>query len=308
MIKKWKEFESLIAKIQAETAPDAVVQTNNFIVGKSGRKRQLDVTLSRKVGLYPVLIVIECKRYSKPVGIERVEAFVTKLRDVGASQGVMISNKGFTRGAKAVAKEHLIALLSYREAEETDWRSIVGSESWIKLIFSGIEKLTAIAVLGEDAALTLIPDQSLYDEDRNIFCRVDDVLNQVANEAKSFNIVGPIMLDAQVDSPLFLNLNGVLKQVIKLSFTGIKRAWEFTINLCLASGHVLEDVLKDRQVYKEVVTEGFDWAEIPRTQGGRELTQEDYNAILQSGNSRIADVDLTNAKRYLRLVVIQKEN
>jgi hypothetical protein len=50
------------------------------------------------------------------VGIEKVEAFVTKLRDVGASQGVMVSNTGFDAGAKAIAKDNLVTLLSYRQA------------------------------------------------------------------------------------------------------------------------------------------------------------------------------------------------
>src|SRR5215213_6471237 len=112
-LKKWEEFETLIAELQAQTAPNADVQHNQRVKGRSGRFRQLDITLSQKVGLYPVFIVIECKHYRRRVGIEKVEAFVTKLRDVGASHGVMISNTGFDEGAKSIAKDNLVTLLSY---------------------------------------------------------------------------------------------------------------------------------------------------------------------------------------------------
>src|SRR5258705_13226306 len=98
---EWKDFELLLAELQKQTAPDADVQHNQLIKGRSGRVRQLDISISQNVGLYPVLVVIECKRYKRPVGIEKVESFVTKLRDVGASHGVMISNTSFDACAKA---------------------------------------------------------------------------------------------------------------------------------------------------------------------------------------------------------------
>lgn len=128
---KWKEFETLIAALQKQTAGDATVLHNQRVKGRSGRMRQIDIMISQKVGLYSVTIVIECKRQRRPVGIEKVEAFVTKLRDVAASQGVMISNTGFDAGAQAIAKDNLVTLLSYREAESVDWHSVVGNQAWL---------------------------------------------------------------------------------------------------------------------------------------------------------------------------------
>ena len=66
-MKGWQEFENLVTKIHTETAPDAVVQRNHHITGSSGIKRQIDIAISTKVGLYDILIVIECKRYNRPV-------------------------------------------------------------------------------------------------------------------------------------------------------------------------------------------------------------------------------------------------
>ena len=106
---KWKEFESLIAALQKQTAGDATVLHNQRVKGRSGRMRQIDILISQKVGLYPVFIAIECKRHRRPVGIDKEEAFVTKLRDVSASQGVMISNTGFDAGLSRCALKLLKA-------------------------------------------------------------------------------------------------------------------------------------------------------------------------------------------------------
>jgi restriction endonuclease Mrr len=114
---KWKEFESLIAALQKQTAGDATVLHNQRVKGRSGGMRQIDIMISQQVGLYPVSIAIECKRHRRPLGIDKVEAFVTKLRDVSASHGVMVSNTGFDAGAKAIAKGNLVTLLSYRNCE-----------------------------------------------------------------------------------------------------------------------------------------------------------------------------------------------
>src|SRR5687767_13259383 len=98
MSSDWKDFEQLISQIQTETAGDATVTRNEKVVGRSGRVRQLDVVLRRKVGLHSVRIVLECKRQSRPVGIAQVEAFVTKLHDVDGSEGIIVSSSGFSDG------------------------------------------------------------------------------------------------------------------------------------------------------------------------------------------------------------------
>jgi hypothetical protein len=112
----WQEFERLIAQLHREVAPSAEVRHNRRVQGWSGRRRQLDVTISQRVGPYSAFIVIECKKYRRPVSIEKVEAFASKLEDVAASHGVMISHKSFDAGARAVAKRKSITLLTYQEA------------------------------------------------------------------------------------------------------------------------------------------------------------------------------------------------
>src|SRR5262245_2897849 len=99
----WSEFEELIKCLHEQLAPGGTVRRNDRILGRSGRQRDLDVTIEQSVGLAPILVVVECKQWKRPIEIDKVEAFVTKVRDVRASKGVMISPSGFQEGAKSVA-------------------------------------------------------------------------------------------------------------------------------------------------------------------------------------------------------------
>jgi hypothetical protein len=85
---KWRDFEVLIAKISSDIAPGATVEHNVKIQGRSGRTRQVDVSIRSTVGLFPIFVAIECRYYRRAVTIDKVEAFVTKLQDISAHQGV----------------------------------------------------------------------------------------------------------------------------------------------------------------------------------------------------------------------------
>lgn len=60
----------------------------------------------------PLLILIwECKDYpNRNVGVDEVEEFAEKLRQVGAHKGTIVTRKGFQSGAEAVAKHYRIGL------------------------------------------------------------------------------------------------------------------------------------------------------------------------------------------------------
>lgn len=92
----------------------AAVTWNDEIAG-----RQFDVTVRFKFGLHSYMTVIECKDYSSRVSVDKVEAFVTKARDVNANKAVLISSKGFQSGCFPVAERHGIQLLILSETTDT---------------------------------------------------------------------------------------------------------------------------------------------------------------------------------------------
>jgi len=111
----WKKFERLVAAIHHTETQGATVVWNDSING-----RQFDVTLRFKVGLHDYLTVIECKDYKTKVPVEKIDAFVTKARDVNANKAVFVTSNGYQSGCFAVAARHGIKLLTLNEKVEFD--------------------------------------------------------------------------------------------------------------------------------------------------------------------------------------------
>jgi hypothetical protein len=112
---KWKHFERLVAAIHQAADRGSDVRWNEVIAG-----RQFDVTIRFRKGLYDHLTVVECKDYKQTVSVEKVEAFVTKSRDVHANVAVLASTSGFQSGAKECAKRHGITLLHVTRGSSVD--------------------------------------------------------------------------------------------------------------------------------------------------------------------------------------------
>lgn len=106
----WKKFERLVAAIHHAETQGAVVTWNDRI-----NDRQFDVTLRFRVGLHDYLTVIECKEYKGKVPVEKVDAFVTKTRDVNASKAIFVSSNGYQSGCFEVAARHGVRLLTLDE-------------------------------------------------------------------------------------------------------------------------------------------------------------------------------------------------
>jgi hypothetical protein len=143
--KPWRDFELLLTSIHQKLAPGARVAHNKFLVGRSGRRRQVDILISQMIGLYETRIVVECKRHARLITIDKIEAFAAKLTDLGVDQGVMVSRNGFDAGAKASAQQHRITLLTYREATALDWADVTKAGSWLALIASKREVMSVEA-------------------------------------------------------------------------------------------------------------------------------------------------------------------
>jgi hypothetical protein len=104
--KKWEHFERLVTTIHKTKSCGGIVKWNDKING-----RQFDVTIRFKAGFYDFLIVIECKNYKNKVPVEKVEAFITKAKDINANKAIMVSSHGYQKSCMDIAKHHGIELL-----------------------------------------------------------------------------------------------------------------------------------------------------------------------------------------------------
>jgi hypothetical protein len=120
---KWMEFEKKAFEIQKSlSSANSEVTHNDLIHGQESKTdRQIDISIRSKVGTYSILVAVECKDYKNPVDVTEVEAFISKIRDVRAHKGVMISARGFTEAARNRADHNDIDLRRLIDTESVDW-------------------------------------------------------------------------------------------------------------------------------------------------------------------------------------------
>lgn len=121
---KWKKFEELVAKIQLEFSPKAVVTLDDRIEGKiTGTKRQVDISIRENIGQYNILIAIDCKDLSAPVDVKGVEEVIGLIQDIGANKGAIVSASGFTSTALTRGEKAGLDLLRLIDTGDHDWKA-----------------------------------------------------------------------------------------------------------------------------------------------------------------------------------------
>ena len=120
-VKDWNGFEDLIAELNNNGDSPIKIEKDVELVGKSGAKRQIDILLTQKSGIYENKIIIECKYWNKNVTRLHIDAMAFALEDLNAAKGVFFTTKGFQKGAKQVAKYMGIELFKIRELSEQEW-------------------------------------------------------------------------------------------------------------------------------------------------------------------------------------------
>jgi hypothetical protein len=309
---KWKEFESLIADIHRQLAPDANVRHNHKVMGLSGRERQLDVTISKHIGVYPIFVAIECKQHKRPIGLKEVEAFVPKLRDVRASLGIIISSSGFDDGAKSIANQNNILLLSFREATQADWNELIGEQAWLTIIqFDNIEIKEVSAKLTETAATLSIPSNVKVYDGAGTF--INSLIGLLADALPKLldNFEGLMMGAITIKTGLrdrFLMQDSNLVKVEELSILTNIVCKKYPINLNLVEGKVLEDVQTGKTTYRELVSNFFHRPTIIENQVGVDITVEDYNQLMRNPTSQLFIIDTKENGPYFNVTLTEKSN
>lgn len=115
-----KKFEVLLHDIYTTLVSNekyTSVERNIQLVGHDG-PRQIDVLIKSQVAGMPLLTVVECRDFNKRLDVTSIDAFQSKLVDVGANKGVLVSRKGFSSTAMQKAKRVGITLCTASNATE----------------------------------------------------------------------------------------------------------------------------------------------------------------------------------------------
>jgi hypothetical protein len=115
------EYELFVEKIYKKLlgAKVTVHRRKPYTGRVSGREIVVDVSFNYDLAGADLLCVIECKCYNHAVPVDDVEEFHSKLDDIGAQKGIMITTVGYQDGAMRTAKGRRIALALLTNKSQT---------------------------------------------------------------------------------------------------------------------------------------------------------------------------------------------
>lgn len=118
MKKNGKSLERLVTLIQQALSDkdNTQVFSNYKIKDSTGGKREIDVLIKSELNGFEILVAIECKDYSRPVSIDKIDSFKAKCDSISKiSKKVFVSTNGYSSGAKRNANEYGILLYDVKE-------------------------------------------------------------------------------------------------------------------------------------------------------------------------------------------------
>ena len=96
----WHQYEVVIKEAFEARFPEAAVTLNAKVLGRHTKtKREIDILIEDHVADVPIRVIVDAKYFSKKVNIKVVESFISMAKDVEAHQGVLITNKGYSKAA-----------------------------------------------------------------------------------------------------------------------------------------------------------------------------------------------------------------
>lgn len=122
-MKKGKRFEQLTTRIfqQLVENPDYGSVEHDVLLDGKDERRQIDVLITSKIAGITNRTIIECKDYSRKVGIGVIDSLHSVMQDVNANKGVVVSSNGFSTQAVKKAKRLGISLFTAHEALSEKW-------------------------------------------------------------------------------------------------------------------------------------------------------------------------------------------
>lgn len=304
--KGWTEFEKLVATLHEQLAPDAEVKHNTKVTGLSGRRRQIDVAIRKRIGLYKTLIAIECKRYARPVGIDKVEAFATKLEDIKASHRVMVALSGFDEGAQAIARRKNITTLSYREANELDWRQLTNSESTIKFIVFNIPSVNFSIQYDGVGPPCITSETEIYMNDGFLFSTLKQFGEQIMKNMGGQFAPGGFKMEIIPVEVLCLKHEDSLVKIKSMIVTGEMEWEEYPVTVKFGQGHILENATDNTIAFQQIITEPLDMVEIRQSGPTRKIDREE--SVVATGSGRLFRMNVSlNEIRFMKIVLTKKQ-
>lgn len=190
-LKNGTKFERLAAIVYKHLDKETVVIHDMCLRGDGKTAmHQIDVLIEKNSRKKRVLV--ECKNYSDVVGIGVIRDFYGAVHQLKPDEAIVVSSKGFTKGAQKFAKDEGIRLAVLREFRENDWQGrikrfilhinlkipTVLKVSWIWDDPETAEQILKAKGIVNGLEQEVITDEEyFYDRNRNIQGTYHDILD-----------------------------------------------------------------------------------------------------------------------------------
>lgn len=123
-MKPGRSLEKLVAYLERYLAAPGtvIVESPKRMPDKTtGKLREHDVVLTVTSGHHTILVAVECRDRSRPVGVPQIEGFAKKCSETLIDKGVIVSPCGFTSTALLKSKALGIKCLSLDDVNAFPW-------------------------------------------------------------------------------------------------------------------------------------------------------------------------------------------
>jgi hypothetical protein len=130
-VKPGESLQRLVRALEQATnnAANVTVESPKRLPDKdTGQLREHDVVLTFSLSHHSIVMALECRDRSRPVGVPDVEAFRSKCDRTGIDKGIIVSSRGFGKKALKKAEAMEIGCLSLDETERFNWCQAPGVE------------------------------------------------------------------------------------------------------------------------------------------------------------------------------------
>jgi restriction system protein len=111
-----KEYEIQVVEWISNLGSDLTQFKVEHLVQLPGTGGEYEIDAVAEFSIFQgarIVVLVECKRYNRPVEREVILALNSKLSDVGAHKAMIFSTSGFQKGALEYAAAHGIATITF---------------------------------------------------------------------------------------------------------------------------------------------------------------------------------------------------
>ncbi len=96
----WRKYEKEIFDAFCSFYPDAKISFDQRLLGRYSKiERQIDVLIEGRIAGKNIRLIVDGKYYGENIDVKEVESFISMAEDVNATQGILVTSKGYSQAA-----------------------------------------------------------------------------------------------------------------------------------------------------------------------------------------------------------------